>query len=305
MASSTPVRESLGGVRRQPAVFFVELAWRWSFGLAALAILAYGASRYLGTLALTEADIAALNSGNPELAAQVVARIVQSSGAVLARIAIMVAVAMAAVWVLLAAVGRAATLRRLLGKSTLDSRSLFGLSLLRATLALASGLAVVLSAVVAGIVAGGGTEPSPAVFLLVFLTLLTATALTFSVGNWYLSLAPVLAVREGRGTLRAVRDTLTSVRRHRPAFTGTSMAFASVRLVVVAVFTVISLLPLALLGSAPSWLVATLLVLLAFAYFAVSDFLYVARLAAYIGILQEGSAAVAQEGEAVPAHARL
>lgn len=300
----SPFHEGFAAIRRQPAVFFSELAWRWTFGLSALLMMAYGALRYSHFLVLTDADNAALKSRVPETMAPVVVRILRDSGEQLINIVVVVALAMAASWMVMAAIGRAATLRALLGEGASSARALLGLSFLRAVLALAAGSATFGAMFVASFAATRGPENRPEIFVPVFLGLVAFVTLGFSVLNWYLSLAPLFAVRERRGTLWAVADTFTLVHRQRTAFTGTGGAFAGVRLLVVVVFTVISLLPLALLGKVPGWLVGTLLVLLALAYFAVSDFLYVARLAAYARIVEEGSQAVTKRNEAVVAHAR-
>jgi hypothetical protein len=242
--------------------------------------------QYLHSLTVTDSDKALLDSGIPAFMAQAVANILQGSGERLVYIILIVALAMAASWVVLAAIGRAATLRALLSQSTSKVRSLIGLSFLRAALALATALAVFAAAIIAGLIAARGTEARPEVFMTIFLLLALVIVVAYSVLNWYLSLAPVFAVRDGRDGLGAVAAAFAAVRRHSGEFAKVGLAFGGVRLVVIGAFTVFSLIPLAMITQASGWLVMTAFALLALAYFAISDFLYMARLAAYVEILR-------------------
>ena len=286
MALRSPIRDGFAAITRQPVVFLAEIAWRWTFGLAALLMAAFGALQYLHSLTVTDSDKAALESGVPALMGQAVAHILQGSGERLVYIVIVVSLALGASWTLLAAIGRAATLRALLRQTTSQVRPLLGLSFLRAALALAAGVATFGAMIVASLAATQGPENRPEVFIFVFLGLAALITFIYSVLNWYLSLAPVFAVRDGRDGLAAVAGAFAAVRRHRAEFTRVGLAFGGVRLFVIAAFTVLSLIPLAMVTTAPPALVWTVFVLLALTYFAISDFLYLARLAAYIEIVR-------------------
>jgi hypothetical protein len=279
------------GIRRaagDPALVLAEIGWRWAFGVAALAIVAYTVGRLLATTHLTDADLLALRSRTPMLIADAVAHILQDAWPRLATATAIVLPSLAVLWSFAASAGRAATLKALLNHARVSMRPMLGLSFLRASLALAGVLAWIASAIVAGLAAVRGEQNSPAVFLLVFLALSFLVGLLWSVLNWYLSLAPVFAARDGRDSLSSIAEALRVVRQNRRAFSSVSSVFGFLRLFALVSATILGLMPLALVGMVSNWLVLALIGLVTLGYFAFADFLYVARLAAYVKIVEEG-----------------
>jgi hypothetical protein len=301
----SPFRDGLRTAGRNPGLALAEITWRWAFGAGALAILSAGAARFLSTLKVTDSDLVLLRSRVPSLMAEAVAEIFRGAGGTLLAILAVILPAVAALWVAAATVGRAATLRFLLpveGKATL--RAIAGINFLRAALALATLLAYGGAMIVAGLAATRGEGNSPGLFLLVTLALWFVISLLSGTLNWYLSVAPLPAVRERLDTLGAVAETVRFVRRHARQFSGASTAFGLLRLFFLGATIVLSLIPLALIGTAPGWLVTALLVLITLGYFAVADFLYIARLAAYARIGEtsiQPSAVSIQPGAEAPA----
>jgi hypothetical protein len=145
---------------------------------------------------------------------------------------------------------------------------------------------VLAAALIAGLAAVRGEENSPGLFLLVFLPLSFLASLLWSVLNWYLSLAPVFAVRDGRNSVSSIAEAARAVRRNRGAFSSVSMVFGFVRLFAMTTATVIGLMPLALVGTVANEVVLVLIGLVTLGYFAFADFLYIARLAAYVRIVE-------------------
>ncbi len=288
MAQNSPLRYGVRRAARDPALVLAEIGWRWAFGAAAFATVAYALGRLLATTHLNEADLLALRSRTPVLIADAVTHIVRDAWPRLATAAAIALPSLAVLWTFAAALGRAATLKALLEQDRAALRPMLGLSFLRAALALAGVLSVLAAALIAGLAAVRGEENSPGVFLLVFLLLSFLVSLLWSVLNWYLSLAPVFAVRDGRNSVSAIAEAARAVRRNRGAFSSVSMVFGFVRLFAMTTAAILGLMPLALVGTVANEVVLVLIGLVTLGYFAFADFLYIARLAAYVRIV-EGS----------------
>ncbi|MGH6628484.1 MAG: hypothetical protein ACREB3_02000 [Burkholderiales bacterium] len=271
-----------------------EIAWRWTFGAAALAISFYAVGRLVATTHLTEGDLLSLRSGIPVLIADAVSHILQDAWPRLATAVAIVLPSLAALWTLAAALGRAATLKTLLGKRHVSVRSMLGLSFLRAALALAGVLAWMGALIVAGLAAVQGEKNSPGVFLLVFLSLGFLAGLFWAVLNWYLSLAPLFAVRDGRDSLNSIAEAVRAVRKDRNAFSSVSGVFGFLHLLALLSGTVLGLMPLGLIGTLRNEIVLALIGLVTLGYFAVADFLYIARLAAYVRIVVDSGQPAAE-----------
>src|SRR5574341_1060458 len=290
MTRSGLVRAGFAAVFHRPAVVAAEIAWRWSFAVAAGALLLVAGMRFLNSLTVSDADLFALRSRIPELIAEALLRIFQGSGPRLLRLVLILTPAISLLWILAAAVGRVATLRVLIEDAPAsftrrhDIRSLLGANLLRVLVTLLGLMAVVGSALVAGYAANLPPEASILLFNAVFLGLLFLVSLSWSTLNWYFSLAPIFVVRDNRGTFAAVGDAVRLVRRRGGDFTGVGMLYGLVKLFAIAVATVVTLLPLAFITQWP-WEVTTLLLLvITLAYLAFADLLYIARLASYLVI---------------------
>ncbi|MGH9508849.1 MAG: hypothetical protein ACRD2Q_03045 [Terriglobales bacterium] len=273
---------------RDPLLVLAEIGWRWTFGAAALAISIYALGRLVATTHLTEGDLLSLRSGIPVLVADVVAHILEDAGPRLGIAAAIVLPAVAVLWAFASATGRAATLKALFGKNTVPMRAMFGLSFLRAGVALAGGLAWVGAFIVAGRVAVRGEEYSPGAFLVVFLSLSFLVSLAWAVLNWYLLLAPLFVVRDGRDSLSSIAEAARAVRQNRNAFSSVSIVFAFLHLFAFVSGTMLALMPLGLVGLLRSEIVLALIGLVTLGYFAFAAFLYIARLAAYVRIVMDG-----------------
>ena len=199
----------------------------------------------------------------------------------------------AAIWILAASIGRAATLNALLDKSgareagrprpaAASVRSLLGLNFLRA------------AATLAAIIGYGGTvavaalalpaEPQYAgVAVLVWLFLAAAVAVGWTVVNWFLSLAAIFVVKEGKSTFDAVRASVELLRRKPRGYVATASWFGFFRSMALVAAIVLSLLA----AGAPNGVVAAVIVAaVALAYFAAVDWMYVARLAAFLQLAE-------------------
>jgi hypothetical protein len=306
MTRTALVRAGFRAVFRRPGVIAAEIAWRWSFGVAAGALVTVAAMRFLNSLTVTDADLFALQSRIPALMADAVTHIFQGSGPRLVRLILILTPAISVLWMLAASVGRAATLRVLIQDAPAsftkrhDLRSLLGTNFLRVLVTLLALMAMVGSAILAGFAANIGDEPSILLFNLVFLGLLFLVSLSWSTLSWYLSLAPIFVVRDNRPAFAAVNEAVHLVRRRGGDFSGVSTLYGLLKLFLIGVATVVSLVPLAFIGDWPWQATTTLFVIITLAYFAVADLLYVARLASYLAIADEEQARSTQPAASSP-----
>jgi hypothetical protein len=264
-----------------------EIGWRWTFGAAALAISIYALGRLLATTELSDGMLLALASGTPFLIADTVAHIALDLWPRLLVVLAILLPALALLWTFASATGRAATLKALLAQSAISMRAMFGLSFLRAGLTLAGVLAWVAAFVIAGRIAVGKESSSPGTFLVVLMSLGFLVSALWTLLSWYLSLAPLFSARDGRDAFSSVLEAVRTVRRKGNSFSAVSGTFGFLHLIAFACGTMVALMPLALIGIFSGKIVLALMGAATLGYFAVMDFLYIARLAAYAHIVAE------------------
>ena len=302
MSRVSPTLEGFRTAFRRPSLTFAEIAWRWTFGAAAWALFLFSFIEYLDTLPVSNSDATLLSTRQPWLVGRAIAHILRGSlnRAVLA--ALLAALALSFIWIVAASVGRAASVRALLGyfrrrfasnvsAETDDAmkppplRSLIGLNFLRVALTLAALLAFVGAAILVGF-ASPRANPQPGIAFILFLPLAGTICIVWPMLNWLLSLACIFAVRDGDDVLSALSDAVTFSReRSGPVFavsTWTGLA----HLTAFSIATTAVSFPLAFIRVAPTRLVIACVVLVTLAYFAVVDWLYMARLAGYVCIAE-------------------
>ncbi|MBZ5704843.1 MAG: hypothetical protein LAN63_05780 [Acidobacteriia bacterium] len=290
---------------RQPSLGLAEIAWRWSFALALVSLLGFFFLEYLDTLPVSRGDLLLLRSRQPALISQAIAHIFRGSAPRVVEAGIVLVAAMAVAWIILASFGRAATLRVLLryfreyaavlgkgpkGEETphvapVRLRSLFGLNFFRVGVTLAAAVGCV-GALVMAAAASPDKDPSPGSALLLFLVLAMLVWLAWSAVNWFLSLAAVFVVGRGQDTFGAVAGAVDLCQaRAGPVFAAGTW-FGLTHLAAFFFASSVVMFPLALAGVLPPGVVLAGVLLITLAYFAVVDFLYVGRLAAYVAIME-------------------
>jgi hypothetical protein len=290
MKQRSPTLEGFQTMFRLPSLGLAEIAWRWSFGLAATAVLVFTVREYLLTLPVTAGEMLLLRTRQPVLVLQALARIFQGSAPRALAAFIVLALALAVAWIALASFGRAATLKAAIEYfrgslvRTHCLPSLFALNSLRAATMLAATIGVVGALLVAKS-ASPADNPSPGAALLIFWLLTLLIGVTCSLLNWYLSLAAVFAVREGTPAFSSL-IAATDLCRTRPGSlvaAGTWFGIAHVILFVVASSAVA--FPLGFAEVLPGSMVFGGVLLVTLLYFAAVDFLYVGRMASYVFML--------------------
>ncbi len=287
--SPHPVRDGFTATTRHPAIVLAEIAWRWTFAIAALAILAVAGLRFLGTIHVGRGDLLFARSGQPLFIADAISHIFQEAAPRVVRLGIVVLPALAMLWIAAACAGRLATLKALLANSAgAGIAPLLGLNFLRVALAMTALLSYVGAMIVAGLASASSSDPqkSAGIFLLIFLLFTILIAMAWSAVNWFLTLATIFAVRDGRNTFGAVADAVQLFRRNAADFVAVSSWFGFLRVVLIIVVAVVSVASLAALDKSQVAAAFLLLLVISLGYFAVADYLYIVRLAAYVAIAQ-------------------
>jgi hypothetical protein len=314
MPAWSPTFEGFRTIFRRPSLSLAEIVWRFSFGGAATLLLGLAFLEYLDTLPVSNTDLFLLRTGHPLLISQAFSHILHGSALRVAIACIVLFSALAVLWIVLASIGRGATLATLLehitdrasvfhretagpeSHSDLDSvtkqlatkwtlRSLIGLNFLRATLALAAIAAFIGVIIVAGF-ASSPQKPDPAsVFFMSALFALVIWLLWSSI-SWFLSTASIFVVQRGQNTFAALSSTADLLRDHFGRIMAVGTWFGIVHLVLFVVATSVVSFPLAFLGVIPAGIVLSAVLLLTLLYFALADMLYIGRLAGYVAILE-------------------
>ena len=278
-----PITQGLRAVTRDPAIFLVEILWRWSFAILACLLVAGVGVMLLGPLHVGHAWDTAWRSRDPQRMGQLLVAVLLILGmkAVVAALAIPVAIAFCGAFS--RRLGRFVTVKRLrAGLTSLRFRTILALQLLRAFIGWLC--LVLLFAAMFGeaLIATRGPQPDLLLYYLMVLPSVVVISSFWLTVNWYLSLAAIFG-REGQSFRGALRQARQTVRQQRSDFAGTGFVFLLFRVVILLIATAICGLTSGMVGSAPQSYF-TLLIIVSLAYFAVADFLYMARMAAYLAL---------------------
>ncbi|HEY2499654.1 MAG TPA: hypothetical protein VGK24_21550 [Candidatus Angelobacter sp.] len=278
-----PITQGFRAVLRDPVIFLVEILWRWSFVLLALLLLCGVGLTLLGPLHIGNAWNSAWNSHDFRRIGPLVLTILLLLGTKAILAAAVVPVAIALLWSLLSAMGRSITVQRLRRDVTfLRFRSILALQCLRALVSWFS--VVLLTAAILGeaLIASRGGKPDLLLYYFMVMPSVVLIGAFWLILNWYLSLAAFFG-RDGQSFRGALQQARQTVRLQRSDFAGTGFVFLFLRLVALLVALAICGLTSGMRGSQPQTYF-TLLVIVGLVWCAVSDFLYMARMAAYLAL---------------------
>ncbi len=298
MTPVSTVREGFHTAIFRPAVVFAEIAWRWTFGVAALMLTAAALALYLRTLRVSNIELLLLH-GHPRLQlAASLAHVIQGGAGLLHVFAILIP-AVFALWIVAGSIGRAATLKALLpqrGRVSLAPQ--FGLNFLRAGMVLASSIAYLGAAIASANFSFRQGVPRPGVFLGIFLLLALGITVVRSRVNWFLYLGAIFAAREGRDTMGSIADAAALFRRYPGAFIESGAIFGVLHGFI---FVIVLTVTLAVSGSSLQRIaVAFFLLGITLLYCAVCDFLYIARLAGYAALCDSDRTPPPAPAQAIP-----
>jgi hypothetical protein len=310
-SAPSPTIEGFRVMFGRPIFAFAEITWRWCVGLAGSLLALLTVAICLNTLPVSRLDLLLLRSRQPGLIARSLANIFRGSSARLLLALVILALALTLLWIVAASFGRMATIKALIGVFRSPSsqtareshpwrlKPLIALHFFRAAAfvaAFAAGFApfAVLRASQATLDGGNALLIAAVIGLLI--------ALAWSMVNWFLSLAAVFVVCRGDDTFGAMGGAIDLCReRPGPVFAvGTWFGLAHAGAFTVATF--LGMFAMGLFGALPASVGVIALLVVTLCYFAVADFFYMGRLAAYVAILElpEAQLMVAPERPIVP-----
>lgn len=294
MSAFSPTANGFRITIRRPAIPGAEIAWRWTLAAAAWFLGGAFLLEYARTLPVDAVDRFLLGTQQPALVLRALQRIFHGSGLRFTQSGILLALGVTFAWIVLAALGRAATLKTIvqeLGVSGNKSAraataSLIGLNFLRAAVMLAMMVAVFgVTFIASGVWSSTHLSAVDAVRL--WMLFLFLVWLAWVILNWLLGTASVFVVSEGRNAFGAIAATVRWCRDRFWSVIAAGVWFgilhvASFIVAWLAVFAVFSFAEV--LRPGPTLFIEFLIIA---AYCAITDSLYVARLAAYLWIAHE------------------
>jgi hypothetical protein len=292
-SDGSPFKDGFAALWHEPALLAAELTWRWCFGFAAWALSIISCGLFLDSIKISPADEFLLGTFQPQLLSEAVQHIFRGS---LTRFVLEQSVLLLGVtllWCFAATVGRAATLRRLVamfstddepGPMTWQFAPIFVLHLLRAAWSLIA-LSVAIACLIIGTVMAGKDRAVMAALWLVF-----GTGLTCWFGatlNWFLGVAPLFCIRNGASAMDALAQSVDFVSHRGGRLFLLGLGFVPLRLVWLGTMTLAMFAPLNWARHLAVGWVLLIMAAIALLYFAGTDLLQLARLAAYVSLAED------------------
>lgn len=293
-------------VFRRPAIPLAEIAWRWSVAAAFWSLLFFLLIEYASTLPVRNLDRFLLSTGQPVLAWIAAGRIFSGSVSRFNEAIFFLGIAITAAWIVLASVGRSATLGAMMQElgiacdvesSSESAFSLAGLNLLRALIAFAT-FAAAVGAFVLLTAISRSTRISPGGAGRLWIALLCLLWMTWLLLNWVLSVAAIFVVKDSLRVFPAISATLYWWGEKLGAVfaAGTWFGLARTGAFMAACGAFFIVLGLGSVAGPGVTFVGAVFVIAS--YCAVADFIYIGRMAAYISMFREepGPASAAVSG---------
>ncbi len=334
MPRISPTAEGFRAAFRRPSLTLAEISWRWAVGATASALALFGLIEYLRTLPVNNAELLFLRTRQPVLIVQAIAHILRGSLDRVVLAAMLAAIALAGLWIIAASLGRIATVRALLEyfasrRSALDNSSsaltqdsesaevasnlppevatastssfssMIGINFLRAAVVLATIFGLEGASILAGF-SSPPSHPQPGLAFFLFLPLAVLVCVAWWILNWFLSLAAVFVIRDAEDTLGALSAAATFCRQRIGPVLAVSTWNALAHFAAFIGATTAVSLPLGLIAVLPGRAVLACLMFVTLVYFALVDWLYTARLAGYVCILEMPEALTAPAPSYVP-----
>ena len=292
---STPFRDGFAALWHDPALLAAEIVWRWCFGLSAWLLGIVSIRLFLESLSVTRLDQFLLRTFQPILLADALRHIFRGSLSRFLLQQTLLVLGLVLLWSLAAAVGRTATLRRLVAMFRIepDEESdlaqwnlapIFVLQLLRAVWSLiAFGTAIGLWFY--GMAMASNGHALRAAFALSFGV--CGALLVGGLLNWYLGMAPIFCVRNGASAQRGLNQAIDFSQDHSARLSLLGFGFFLLRLFWAGMMWLAYLAPLSWSSMIGARWAALVMALMALVYFAGADLLYLARLGAYVSLAED------------------
>jgi hypothetical protein len=294
MRHRSPTFAGFRAVLHSPSFALAEIAWRWSFGAALVAAVLFSFREYLGSLPVDRTEMLLLGSAKPVLVGRALEQILRGSAPRLVFCLILLAIVFALAWAVMASLGRNVVVKALAtfatgshndSQNNLSSRlrffPLFGLHLLRSSAA----LAMVIGCAGTGIAAANIASKNPALLGLALLALFVACFLAISIWtilNWLLSFAAIFVVTNGSTVREAIFSAVEFSMQRFAAVLVPGVWFVLFRATAVIAMGMLWIFVASFVPTSEAGIVLGMLAILLPLYWVIADWLYVARLAAYV-----------------------
>lgn len=275
-----PIAQSFRAILRDPAVWLLEILWRWSFAAVAMLIIFLAGAILLDPVHI-DSLARALQTKDPRMIGTTLFFTWLLLGVKAIVAVIVVPLVIAIVWTFFVASARRITARRLRAAAPLKFGPMLKLQFVRAVVVWIAYL-LVIGSVALAIHLASSSHSDPVVFYNVGVPAIALVLLIWLVLNWYLSVAAIFG-EEGQRFRAAFRRARQVVRAQRSDFAGTGFVFLFLRLVLLGIVVAILGLTSEMQATAPQSY-AMLVIAVALAYFAISDILYVWRMASYVAL---------------------
>ena len=271
---------------------FAEIAWRWIFGISTLALAAFAMVRLEHAIVVYPEEQEMLSSRSLLQIAQAILEIGHRARPLAVHLGVIVIPAILLLWIIAATVGRGYVLSRFPSRELISPRWLAFLvfNLLR-MISVVLFLVAYLGCSFATSLVINPYAPNYALGVLIFLSLFLIALAAWSFLHWIISIAGIYAARQDLGVFQSLSATIQLLRASWRELFSVSAQNSSVRTLAAIVFTVLALLPLVVYRI--PLLFWTFEIALSLAYCVASDILLLARLVAYLEIIERSPETVA------------
>jgi hypothetical protein len=289
---SGPVRGTQSFVRtlshcwRRPSLTALEVLWRWSFGVPALAVLAYEAMRIWRATPIDVASLERISILAPMAAAESIAQAASALLPPALAIAAWLVPLLAVAWVVASALGRGMVLRRVDARLHTRLVTLILLQALRLA-ALAASFAVWFACLRAAARTAierplaAGAEPNLVLYSALVIVATLGLFTLWAVASWGLSVAPLLAMQRNLGA-RASLAAVFQVGPLKSKLVEINLVMGIVKIALIVLALVLSACPLPFESVATPGFMAWWYVAVTVIYLIASDFFHVVHLVAYL-----------------------
>jgi hypothetical protein len=282
---------TIGGCWKRPSLLLLEIAWRWLFGVPALALLGYKAWRiYSATSSQLEATgIFQFSLQDPMRAAVIIADAFAILWPPVLHVLLWLAPLLAVGWAVVSGLGRDVVLRRYDAALPKRPGALIALQLLRIIALCGTFIGWFAAVHWAANYSLSGADPGLVLYFALVISLSLAIFTLWALLSWVFSIAPLLVLLENRN----VSSSLVRSLRLGP-LTGklveVNLVMGIIKLALIVLAMVLSASPLPFEAVMQGTELYTWWAFVSLLYFAASDFFQVVRLVAFIQFWRISSA---------------
>ncbi len=275
--------EHIGGIFRSPSLLAIEVGWRWLFGIPFLWVCWQQTQRIVAAYPLESSGLDSLDTQNPWVAATQISNGISFYEPHVLAVLRWLLPSAALLWIVISGLGRALLLSRMEPRirfSPIKMMILNGGWLALFALTVWGWLRSMQWLAVTHIQVTG--EPDLIGYFIWAIVLSLAFFTAFALTSWPLSIAPILALLDGRSAFAALAQGLTLGKSFTSKLVEINLVMGIVKLALIVLAMVISAAPLPFsdeLGSSALHAASTASVLL---YLLANDFFQVVRLKAFV-----------------------